>query len=127
MHARDTLGRPMHDLRMSVTDRRNFRCVYRMPREVFGADFNFLRRDELLTYEEIARAARAFVRNGVEKLRLTGGAPLLRRDLERLIGMLRAIDGVPDLTLTTNGSLLTREKARALKSAGLDRVTVSLD
>jgi len=127
MHPVDAYERPLYDLRISVTDRCNFRCVYCMPREVFGHDFAFLRRDELLTYEEIARAARAFVRNGVEKLRLTGGEPLLRRDLERLVAMLRAIDGVRDLTLTTNGSLLTREKARALKSAGLDRVTVSLD
>jgi len=117
----------MYDLRISVTDRCNFRCVYCMPKEVFGSDFQFLRRDELLTYEEIARVARAFVRNGVEKIRLTGGEPLLRRDLERLVTMLRDIDGIRDLTLTTNGSLLTLAKARALKSAGLDRVTISLD
>jgi len=119
----DALGRPLYDLRISVTDRCNFRCVYCMPKEIFGSDFAFLRRDELLTYEEIARVARAFVRNGVEKIRLTGGEPLLRRDLERLIEML----DVPDLTLTTNGSLLTLEKARALKSAGLHRITISLD
>ena len=123
----DRLERPLYDLRISVTDRCNFRCPYCMPREVFGNDFAFLRRDELLTYEEIARVARAFVRNGVEKLRLTGGEPLLRRDLERLVALLRAIDGVRDLTLTTNGSLLTPAKARALKSAGLDRITISLD
>ena len=127
MNPVDTLGRPLYDLRISVTDRCNFRCVYCMPKEIFGSDFAFLRRDELLTYEEIARVARAFVRNGAEKLRLTGGEPLLRRDLERLVEMLRGIDGVRDLTLTTNGSLLTLAKARALKSAGLDRVTVSLD
>jgi len=119
----DALGRPLYDLRISVTDRCNFRCVYCMPKEIFGSDFAFLRRDELLTYEEIARVARAFVRNGVEKIRLTGGEPLLRRDLERLIEML----DVPDLTLTTNGSLLTLAKARALKSAGLHRITISLD
>jgi len=123
----DTLARPLYDLRISVTDRCNFRCVYCMPKEVFGNDFQFLRRDELLTYEELARVARAFVHNGVEKIRLTGGEPLLRRDLERLVALLRSIDGVRDLTLTTNGSLLTLAKARALKSAGLDRVTISLD
>ena len=123
VHVTDALARPLYDLRISVTDRCNFRCVYCMPREIFGSDFAFLRRDELLTYEEIARVARAFVRNGVEKIRLTGGEPLLRRDLERLVEMLR----VPDLTLTTNGSLLTLAKARALKSAGLGRITVSLD
>jgi GTP 3',8-cyclase len=127
MHPVDAYERPLHDLRISVTDRCNFRCVYCMPREIFGHDFAFLSRDELLTYEEIARVARAFVANGAEKIRLTGGEPLLRRDLERLVGMLREIDGLRDLTLTTNGSLLTREKARALKAAGLDRVTVSLD
>jgi cyclic pyranopterin phosphate synthase len=121
------MARPLYDLRISVTDRCNFRCVYCMPKEIFGSDFAFLRRDELLTYEEIARVARAFARNGVEKIRLTGGEPLLRRDLERLIEMLRAIEGVRDLTLTTNGSLLSVAKARALKSAGLDRITISLD
>jgi len=123
----DTLARPLYDLRISITDRCNFRCVYCMPKEVFGNDFQFLRRDELLTYEELARVARAFVHNGVEKIRLTGGEPLLRRDLERLVALLRSIDGIRDLTLTTNGSLLTLAKARALKSAGLDRVTISLD
>ncbi|HUR82520.1 MAG TPA: GTP 3',8-cyclase MoaA [Thermoanaerobaculia bacterium] len=123
----DSLGRPLHDLRISVTDRCNFRCTYCMPKEVFGGDFAFLRRDELLTFEEIARLARLFVRNGVEKIRLTGGEPLLRRDLERLVEQLAAIHGVKDIALTTNGSILTREKARTLKAAGLHRVTVSLD
>jgi GTP 3',8-cyclase len=123
----DVFGRPLHDLRISVTDRCNFRCTYCMPKEVFGHDFAFLRRDELLTFEELARLARLFVRNGVEKVRLTGGEPLLRRDLERLVEQLASIDGLNDIALTTNGSLLTREKARALKSAGLHRVTVSLD
>ena len=123
----DALGRPLHDLRISVTDRCNFRCPYCMPKEVFGGDFAFLRRAELLTFEEIARLARLFARNGVEKIRLTGGEPLLRRDLERLVEQLAAIDGINDIALTTNGSLLTREKARALKDAGLHRVTVSLD
>ena len=124
---RDTLARPLHDLRISVTDRCNFRCPYCMPREVFGRDFEFLRREQLLTFEEIARLARVFVANGVEKIRLTGGEPLLRRDLERLVEMLASIDGLRDLTLTTNGSLLTREKARSLRAAGLQRVTISLD
>jgi GTP 3',8-cyclase len=123
----DTLGRPPRDLRISVTDRCNFRCPYCMPKEIFGGDFAFLRREELLTFEEIARLARLFVRHGVEKVRLTGGEPLLRRDLERLVEQLAGIDGLHDVALTTNGSLLTREKARALKSAGLRRVTISLD
>ena len=121
----DTLGRPVRDLRISVTDRCNFRCVYCMPKEVFGRDHRFLDRRELLTFEEIERLARAFVRQGVEKIRITGGEPLVRRDLERLIEMLAGIDGL-DLTLTTNGSLLA-QKAEALRAAGLGRVTVSLD
>ncbi len=124
---RDTLGRPIHDLRISVTDRCNFRCTYCMPKEVFGRDFAFLQRDELLSFEEIARLARHFVAMGVRKIRLTGGEPLLRRDLERLVAQLAGIDGLDDIALTTNGSLLTREKALALKAAGLRRVTVSLD
>ena len=123
----DTLNRPIHDLRISVTDRCNFRCTYCMPKEVFGRDFAFLQRDELLTFEEIARLARHFVSMGVRKIRLTGGEPLLRRDLERLVAQLAAIDGLDDIALTTNGSLLTREKALALKAAGLQRITVSLD
>jgi len=123
----DTRGRPLRDLRLSVTDRCNFRCTYCMPREVFGRDFAFLERSQLLTFEELARLSRLFVAAGVEKIRLTGGEPLLRRDIERLIEMLAAIDGLRDLTLTTNGSLLTRDKARALKNAGLQRITISLD
>jgi GTP 3',8-cyclase len=122
----DTLGRPLRDLRISVTDRCNFRCVYCMPKEVFGRDYQFLPRSELLTYEEIERLSRIFVAHGVEKVRLTGGEPLVRRNLERLVEKLAAIPGVRDLTLTTNGSLLAG-KARALKDAGLSRVTVSLD
>jgi cyclic pyranopterin phosphate synthase len=126
----DTLGRPLRDLRISVTDRCNFRCGYCMPREVFDKSYQFLPHASLLTFEEIARSARLFVAHGVRKLRLTGGEPLLRKNLELLVGMLaglRTIDGAPlDLTLTTNGSLLAR-KARALKDAGLQRVTVSLD
>src|ERR687886_1136227 len=114
----DTRNRPLHDLRISVTDRCNFRCVYCMPREVFGRDFQFLPSQQLLSFEEITRLARIFVDHGVEKIRLTGGEPLLRRDLERLVAMLSAIEGLDDLTLTTNGSLLTREKAQALHDAG---------
>jgi cyclic pyranopterin phosphate synthase len=122
----DSRQRPLHDLRISVTDRCNFRCVYCMPKEVFGRDFQFLPSSQLLTFEEITRLARIFVGMGVEKIRLTGGEPLLRRDLERLVAMLAGIDGVRDLTLTTNGSLLP-QKAQALRDAGLRRVTVSLD
>ncbi|MGH2584377.1 MAG: GTP 3',8-cyclase MoaA [Dehalococcoidia bacterium] len=123
----DSFDRPLHDLRISVTDRCNFRCTYCMPKEIFGRDFQFLQRSELLSFEEIARLARVFVGHGVEKIRLTGGEPLLRRDIERLIAMLAEIDGLRDLTLTTNGSLLTPEKARALRDAGLERITISLD
>jgi GTP 3',8-cyclase len=122
----DAFGRPLHDLRISITDRCNFRCVYCMPKEVFGRDYEFLPRAQLLTFEEIERLARAFVANGVRKLRITGGEPLVRRDVERLIAMLAAIDGELDLTLTTNGALLP-QKAQALADAGLKRVTVSLD
>jgi cyclic pyranopterin phosphate synthase len=122
----DKLNRPVHDLRISVTDRCNFRCTYCMPKELFGKDHEFLPKDQLLSFEEISALIRLFVERGVEKVRITGGEPLLRKDLEKLIGMLRAIDGVDDLTLTTNASLLPR-KARSLAAAGLDRVTVSLD
>jgi cyclic pyranopterin phosphate synthase len=120
----DTLLRPMHDLRISVTDRCNFRCVYCMPREVFGADYKFLPHEAILSFEEIARLARAFAGLGVQKIRLTGGEPLVRRDLHRLVALLAELD--VEITLTTNGSLLAKQ-AQALKSAGLDRVTVSLD
>ena len=122
----DTRQRPLRDLRISVTDRCNFRCTYCMPKEVFGRDYVFLDREQLLTFEEIARLTRVFVGLGVEKVRLTGGEPLLRRDIEKLVAMLAAIDGLDDLALTTNGSLLS-EKAQALKDAGLSRVSVSLD
>jgi GTP 3',8-cyclase len=121
----DTLGRPVRDLRISVTDRCNFRCVYCMPKEVYGRSYRFLERRQLLTFEEIERLSRVFASLGLEKIRLTGGEPLLRRELERLVEMLGAIPGV-DLTLTTNGSLLP-QKARVLADAGLRRVTVSLD
>jgi cyclic pyranopterin phosphate synthase len=122
---RDTLGRAVRDLRISVTDRCNFRCVYCMPKTVFGRDYPFLPRAELLSFEEITRVARLFVAHGVTKIRLTGGEPLLRRNIERLVEMLAALPGV-ELTLTTNGALLPK-RARALKDAGLHRVTVSLD
>ncbi len=122
----DRLDRPLRDLRISVTDRCNFRCSYCMPRQVFGRGFQFLARTEILTFEETTRLARIFVACGVRKIRITGGEPLLRRDLEKLIAMLARIDGLEDLTLTTNGSLL-KWKARALKEAGLRRITVSLD
>jgi len=122
----DTRGRPLHDLRISVTDRCNFRCVYCMPRAVFGPDHAFLPRAELLSFEEIARLVRIFAGLGVEKVRLTGGEPLVRRELPTLVSSLAAIPGVRDLTLTTNGVLLP-EHAAELKTAGLHRVTVSLD
>ena len=121
----DALARPMRDLRISVTDRCNFRCTYCMPKDIFGSDYPFLARSEVLSFEEITRLARIFRGHGVEKIRLTGGEPLLRKGLPRLIEMLAGIGGL-DLTLTTNGSLLARQ-ARALKDAGLNRVTVSLD
>jgi len=123
----DALNRPLRDLRISVTDRCNFRCTYCMPKEVFGADFQFLPRADLLTFEEITRLARIFVDQGVEKVRLTGGEPLVRRDIEKLIAMLTSIPGLADIALTTNGSLLTPQKAQALKDAGLKRITISLD
>ncbi|MDW8338616.1 MAG: GTP 3',8-cyclase MoaA [Thermoleophilia bacterium] len=121
----DTFGRALRDVRISVTDRCNFRCVYCMPKEVFGRDYRFLPRRELLTFEEIERVARVLVSLGARKLRITGGEPLLRRDLELLIARLAAL-GDLDLTLTTNGALLA-QKAEALAEAGLSRVTVSLD
>jgi cyclic pyranopterin phosphate synthase len=126
MLPRDTRGRPLHDLRISVTDRCNFRCVYCMPRAVFGPDHAFLPRAELLTFEEITRLVGIFARLGVGKVRLTGGEPLVRRELPSLVAELAAIRGVRDLTLTTNGVLLP-EHAAELKAAGLHRVTISLD
>ena len=127
---RDTLGRGLIDLRISVTDRCNFRCVYCMPKEVFGADFAFLPKDQVLSFEETERVARIFVQLGVEKLRITGGEPLVRRDLPALVGRLaqlrRPDGGTVDLTLTTNGAAL-RALAQPLRDAGLQRITVSLD
>jgi cyclic pyranopterin phosphate synthase len=125
MTLNDSLHRPLRDMRISVTDRCNFRCVYCMPQEVFGSDYEFLHRDQILTFEEITRLASLFAVQGVRKIRLTGGEPLVRRDLPDLVAMLAQIPDI-DLTLTTNGSLLARH-ARALKAAGLGRVTVSLD
>jgi cyclic pyranopterin phosphate synthase len=122
----DLLGRPMRDLRVSVTDRCNFRCVYCMPKEAFGRDHAFLPRAEILDFEEIERVVRAAVALGVRKVRLTGGEPLVRRNLEELVSMLAAIPGIEDLTLTTNASLLA-SRAQDLADAGLHRVTVSLD
>ncbi|MGE0599262.1 MAG: GTP 3',8-cyclase MoaA [Dehalococcoidia bacterium] len=122
----DAFQRPLRDLRISVTDRCNFRCTYCMPREVFGPGYQFLNRAELLSYEEITRLATIFVAHGVEKIRITGGEPLVRRDLHALIAELHEIPGLMDLTLTTNGSLL-RAQAQKLKDAGLKRITVSLD
>ena len=122
----DSRGRMLRDLRISVTDRCNFRCVYCMPKEVFDADYAFLPHSELLTFEEIVRLARILRLRGMEKVRLTGGEPLLRKGIDKLVAMLReALPGV-DLTLTTNGSAL-KAQAKALRAAGLDRVTVSLD
>ena len=129
-HLQDTLHRPLHDLRISVTDRCNFRCNYCMPKEVFDKDYVYLPQSDLLSFEEITRIATQFVAHGVEKIRLTGGEPLLRKNLEVLVAQLAALrtpQGKPlDLTLTTNGALLAR-KAASLRAAGLQRVTVSLD
>lgn len=126
MATHDQLYRPLHDLRVSVTDRCNMRCTYCMPQKVFGPDYQFLNRDQLLSYEEITRLVRIFVSLGVEKVRVTGGEPLLRRQLPRLIEMLTKIHGLEDLTLTTNGVLMPQQ-AQSLADAGLYRVTVSLD
>jgi GTP 3',8-cyclase len=122
----DRLDRPLRDMRISVTDRCNLRCRYCMPREVYGAGFRFLPRSEILDFEEIARLARVFARLGVRKIRLTGGEPLLRRELERLVAMLVPIEGIEEIAMTTNGLLLA-DRAKALALAGLTRVTVSLD
>lgn len=122
----DAFRRSLRDLRISVTDRCNFRCTYCMPKEVFGRDFQFLPSRDLLTFEEITRLAGLFLAHGVAKIRLTGGEPLVRRNVEQLVAMLAPLPGLHDLTLTTNGALLAR-KAAALRAAGLQRVTVSLD
>ncbi|KAA3642985.1 MAG: GTP 3',8-cyclase MoaA [Chloroflexi bacterium] len=126
MQTLDTFNRPLRDLRISVTDRCNFRCTYCMPKEIFGPDYTYLKKDEVVSFEDIARLARVFVDLGVNKLRLTGGEPLMRRDIENLIDMLANIPGVDDLALTTNGSF-SPKRVRSLKDAGLRRMTVSLD
>ena len=124
--ATDIFDRRLRDLRISVTDRCNFRCTYCMPKEVFGPGYEFLPRDQLLTFEEIVALVGQFTKRGVNKVRITGGEPLLRKGIEELVGLIAGVPGVEDLTLTTNASLLGR-KAHALAAAGLDRVTVSLD
>ena len=126
-HILDTLSRPIRDLRISVTDRCNFRCTYCMPKEVFNSDYKFLRRDDLLSFEEITRISSVFVQLGVKKIRLTGGEPLLRKKLPVLIEQLANINGIEDISLTTNGVLLTKEVAQQFKDAGLKRITISLD
>ncbi|MGF1615745.1 MAG: GTP 3',8-cyclase MoaA [Gammaproteobacteria bacterium] len=123
----DLFGRHIRDLRISVTDRCNFRCIYCMPKNAYGAGYRFLSRQALLSFEEITRIARVFVSLGVGKLRLTGGEPLLRREIERLVEMLARLPGLKDLSLTTNGACLTQAKAHALRDAGLRRVSISLD
>jgi cyclic pyranopterin phosphate synthase len=123
----DALQRPLRDLRISVTDRCTFRCTYCMPKEVFGRDYVFLSREALLSFEEMTRLTRIFAGLGVRKVRLTGGEPMLRRDFEKLVAMLAEIESLEDIAMTTNGSLLTLERAKALKAAGLTRATVSLD
>ncbi|MCY0907341.1 MAG: GTP 3',8-cyclase MoaA [Sulfobacillus thermotolerans] len=123
----DSKQRPLRDLRLSVTDRCNFRCVYCMPKEVYGAKFRFLPKHELLTFDEIERIVSIFASLGVKKIRLTGGEPLLRQNLEHLVAQLAKIPGITDLAMTTNGYFLTRDKAIKLKQAGLNRITVSLD
>ena len=123
---RDVFGRLLKDLRVSVTDRCNFRCPYCMPAEIYGERYQFLPRNEILTFEEIARLVRIFVQLGTDKVRLTGGEPLVRTGVDKLIAMLSKVEGIKDLTLTTNGYLLAQQ-AQALRDAGLQRVTVSLD
>jgi len=126
-HILDTLSRPIRDLRISVTDRCNFRCTYCMPKDVFNSDYKFLRRDDLLSFEEITRISKVFVELGVKKIRLTGGEPLLRKNIPVLIEQLSNIEGIEDISLTTNGVLLTQKMAQQLKDSGLQRITVSLD
>ncbi len=124
---KDKLNRPLHDLRISVTDRCNFRCTYCMPADVFDRDYPFLKRQELLSFEEITRVANIFVELGVRKLRITGGEPLLRKHIEDLIKTLSRIPQIEDICITTNAVLLSKEKSQALKDSGLKRITVSLD
>ena len=126
-HIVDTLARPLHDLRISVTDRCNFRCTYCMPKDVFNSDYEFLHRDDLLSFEELTRITNVFAKLGIKKIRITGGEPLLRNKIPVLIEQLSRIDGIEDISLTTNGVLLTRNMAQQLKNAGLRRITISLD
>ena len=123
----DAFSRPIRDLRISVTDRCNFRCVYCMPRDIFGPGYAFVPRDELLRLEEIVRIAKVFAACGVKKVRITGGEPMIRRNLEHLIEMIASIEGIDDISMTTNASYLSKGRALALKDAGLKRITVSLD
>ena len=123
---KDKLGRPIRDLRLSVTDRCNFRCDYCMPKEIFGDDFVFLPKEELLTFEEMTRISRIYAELGVKKIRITGGEPLLRRNLYQLIEQLNEIEGIEDIGLTTNG-LLLKKHGQNLYNAGLRRINVSLD
>ncbi len=125
--ASDRFDRPLKDLRISVTDRCNFRCVYCMPKTVFNKDYKFLPKSELLTFEDIERVVRASADLGVTKIRLTGGEPLIRRDLEQLVNKISDVQGITDISMTTNASLMTRERARSLREAGLQRLNVSLD
>lgn len=127
MTVRDQFNRPLRDLRISVTDRCNFRCTYCMPAEIFGEHYEFLQKSKILTFEEITRLVKIIVRLGAVKLRLTGGEPLVRQQLAKLVAQLSVIDGVEDIAMTTNAKLLTPEKAQKLKDAGLRRVTISLD
>lgn len=124
---RDRFGRPLHDLRISVTDKCNFRCVYCMPKEIFGADHVFMHGDQLLSFEELQRLVKIFVAHGVRKIRLTGGEPLLRRNIDQLVKIIAEVPGVDDLALSTNGSVLTKKTAIKLKEAGLHRISISLD
>ena len=126
-HILDTFSRPIRDLRISVTDRCNFRCTYCMPKEVFNSEYEFLRRDDLLTFEEIARVSKIFASIGVKKIRLTGGEPLLRKNISILVEQLAQIESIEDISLTTNGVLLSRGLATDLKNSGLNRITISLD
>ena len=123
----DRLERPLRDLRISITDRCNFRCIYCMPKHLFGPDHAFLQRSEILSFEEIQRTVKLFAKLGVSKIRITGGEPLIRKDLDKLIAMIKQVDDINDISLTTNGALLTQKKAESLHKAGLNRLTLSLD
>ncbi len=123
----DRLNRPLHDLRISVTDRCNFRCVYCMPKSIFNKDYEFLKRDQILSWDNIVSVVQAAAPLGVRKIRLTGGEPLIRKDLENLIERIAIVDGIDDISMTTNAALLSRQRAESLKRSGLKRINVSLD